>query len=100
MSDTQLYTVIYRRGRTWTAGIPFFEQIGVEEHRHFLIEQFRAQRLKYGGPFLDDTGGVAIFRSESCEGLEELINSDPTVAGGLLSYEVHPVALPFIAAAP
>ena len=90
-----LFAVIYRPGKTWTAGLPFQEQPGVFDHRDFLAGQRDAGTLVFGGPFLDDSGGLSVFDVESEVALRALLERDETVQRGLLMYEHHPYALPF-----
>jgi uncharacterized protein YciI len=76
--------VIYRRGVRWDAG--------------FLRARYAEGALYCGGPFADDTGGVAIYRGEDFASIAALVATDPSVADGLLEPELHPMWLPFAAA--
>jgi len=49
-----------------------------------------------GGPFLDDTGGIAIYEASTDEELIALLQQDKTITGCLMTYELHPCALPFM----
>lgn len=91
-----LFTVVYRPGPKWVQGRRFHEQEGIVAHREFLGDQFNKRTLVAAGPFLDDRGGIAIFECESPSELDALLQSDNTIAGGLMTYETHPCALPFL----
>lgn len=91
----QSIAVIYRPGQGWQQGTTFYEQPGIMEHANFLKGQFDNGTLKAGGPFLDDTGGLSIFETDDVEALRNVINHDPTIASGLMTFEFHPVAFPF-----
>jgi uncharacterized protein YciI len=49
-----------------------------------------AGRLALGGPFLDDSGGMAIMRARSLEEAEGWADSDQSIRDGLLRVEVKP----------
>jgi len=91
-----LFTVIYKPGPRWIAGRRFHEQEGVSGHRDFLAERHAAGDLLVGGPFLDDTGGIAIYEASTDEELIALLQQDKTITGRLMTYELHPCALPFM----
>ena len=95
MSDDKTFAVVYVRGPKWNESSPFHEQDGVHRHRDFLAAQHEAGRLVFGGPFLDDMGGLAVYSAPSREELEELITTDATVICGLLQYEIHPYMVAF-----
>ncbi|HEY0614146.1 MAG TPA: YciI family protein [Candidatus Elarobacter sp.] len=89
-------TVIYRRGGRWDAAAPFREQSGIGAHVGFLRERSADGSLLCGGPFTDDSGGVAIYRCDDLPALTALVGSDPCVVDGLLEAEIHPTMLPFM----
>ena len=49
-------------------------------------------KLKVAGPFGDEGTwrGIFIFDCETKEEVEQLLNTDPAIAAGRLSYELHP----------
>ena len=95
MSDDKTFAVVYVRGPRWNADNPFHEQAGVHRHRDFLAAQHEAGRLLFGGPFLDDTGGLAVYTAPSRQELEGVLKTDATIEDGLLRYEVHPYIVAF-----
>jgi uncharacterized protein YciI len=90
-----LFTVLYRPGPQWDRERSLFDQEDINDHRDFLRARFDDATLVMGGPFLDDSGGISIFRSDSQDQLEDVLRSDPTIARGLQIYEIHPCAFPF-----
>ena len=89
------FAVLYLPGPKWDTERHFHEQEGVERHRDFLAAQHNDGRLLFGGPFLDDTGGLAVYRAESAAELEPVLATDETVKAGLLRYELHPYIVAF-----
>jgi uncharacterized protein YciI len=89
------FAVLYLRGPNWDDSLPFHEQLGVVRHRDFLAAAHEAGTLVFGGPFLDDAGGLAVYGAASLEELESVLVTDATVIDGLLRYEIHPYAIAF-----
>jgi hypothetical protein len=90
-----LFTVLYRPGPGWNHEQSLFDQDGILDHRDFLHSRFEDETLVLGGPFLDDSGGISVYRHASEEELVTLLDTDPTIASGLQIYAIHPCALPF-----
>lgn len=95
MSESATFAVLYVRGPNWDERVPFHEQDGVSRHREFLAAQHAAGSLIIGGPFLDDMGGLAVYRADSREELDRTLAGDATVISGLLRYEIHPYMIGF-----
>lgn len=95
MNGPTTFAVLYLRGPAWVRGVPFHQQAEVVRHRDFLAAQHDAGRLVFGGPFLDDSGGLAVYRADSAAELEALVASDASVISGLLRYEIHPYMIGF-----
>jgi uncharacterized protein YciI len=64
-------------------------QIG---HLAHLDQMGRDGYLSIAGPFGDNTNmrGILIFNVASLEKVHELLDDDPAVVAGRLTYEVHP----------
>ena len=82
------YVVLHAPGPRWKAGLPFFEQEGVQEHVAHFRQWLAEGRLALGGPFLDEhAGGMMI----STEGLGEdgasASASDESSAGAVTTGE-------------
>jgi uncharacterized protein YciI len=88
--------VIYRRGETWDPRRPFREQDEIGLHAVFLRDQQANGNLYCGGPFLDDLGGLAIYNVlTDVRSLEVILETDPTIRRGTMTFEIHPLALTF-----
>lgn len=63
-----------------------------EGHMANISKLYKEGKLKVAGPFADDGHwrGVFIFDVASKEEAELLLNGDPAIAAGRLSYEIHP----------
>ncbi len=83
------YAVIYDVGRGWQLGKPIEEQ-GLEGHYEFLQYLFQQGILIEGGPYLDDSGGLALIRAEDIDAAWELVEQDPAVINGIFVPEIHP----------
>lgn len=85
-----VYAVVFRPGRSWAESRPVMEQAGIMEHLDYLDERRLAGELLMSGPFLDDTGGIVVYRVETLDEARALAERDPAVPSGLLDYTVHP----------
>lgn len=84
------YAFFHSPGPRWAEGTGFREQPGVGAHVRYMAEQLEAGRLVFGGPFLDDSGGMMVLRAESQAEADLIAGNDPTVLDGLLCVEVKP----------
>ncbi|MEO8540643.1 MAG: YciI family protein [bacterium] len=89
-SPTIFYALFHSPGPRWNSGTDFRQQDGVGAHIQYMSEQLEAGNLVFGGPFLDDTGGMMILRAEDLESAQTIAAADPTVADGLLLVQVKP----------
>ena len=84
------YAFFHTPGPGWAEGVGFREQRGVGEHVGYMAQQLEAGRLVFGGPFLDDSGGMMVLRAESEAEAVAIAEADPTVLNGLLLVSVKP----------
>ena len=63
-----------------------------EGHMANINKLYYEGKLKVAGPFGDDGNwrGVFIFDCATKEEVEKLLNTDPAVSSGRLSFEIHP----------
>ncbi len=63
-----------------------------EGHMANINRLYADGKLKVAGPFGDDGNwkGIFIFDCETKEELETLLNTDPAIAAGRLTYDIHP----------
>lgn len=62
------------------------------EHLENINRMAQSGKLNIAGPFLDDgeLRGVFVFDSNSEEEVRRLVEADPAVKSGRLTYEIHP----------
>jgi uncharacterized protein YciI len=91
MKPTQ-FVVVHSPGRAWKAGVPAFEQEGLQLHVAHYADLLKLGKLVMGGPFLDArSGGIMIAEpGVSEQELREFAAEDPAVKSGLLTFEVRP----------
>jgi len=91
MKPTQ-FVVVHSPGGAWKAGVPAFEQDGLQLHVAHYAELLKQGKLVMGGPFLDaKSGGIMIAEPSVTEQqLREYAAADPAVKSGLLTFEVRP----------
>lgn len=83
------YAVVYEIGRGWHLGKPIEEQ-ALNEHYNFLQYLYQQGILIEGGPYLDDSGGLALIRAEDIDAAWEIVEQDPAVINEVFVPEIHP----------
>jgi len=63
-----------------------------KRHLEHLDKMAHSGDLNIAGPFLDngDWRGLLIFNSDDIQKVKTMIEADPAVSSGRLSYEIHP----------
>ena len=89
MADQFIYLVRPARADFMTTRTPIEERI-VQAHFDYLTELLHASKLVLAGPCLDGAFGVVVLRSETEAEARALMGSDPAVAAGVFSAELHP----------
>ena len=86
------FVVVHSTGPSWKAGVPAFEQEGLQLHVAHYAGLLKQGKLVMGGPFLDaKSGGIMIAEpGVSEEELRAFAAADPAVKSGLLTFEVRP----------
>lgn len=85
------YVVFHIPGPAWQPGVDFREQPGVGEHVRHYAGYLEQGKLRMGGPFLDESGGLMVATPDvTGTELEDFAASDPAVRGGLLKFEIRP----------
>lgn len=61
-------------------------------HMANITRLYNEGKIKVAGPFGDDTNwrGIFIFDCNTKEEVEQLLQTDPAISSGRLSYEIHP----------
>ncbi len=84
------HVVMHTPGKAWKAGTGFREQPGVMAHVEYMAGLLEAGTLAFGGPFLDDSGGMALLQGADRAEAERIAMADPAVQAGLLNARVVP----------
>lgn len=59
------------------------------QHLEFLGREEKEGRIFARGKFMDDAGGLVIYQAESLEQARKNAESDPYIASGARSLEIH-----------
>lgn len=89
MAAEPIFAILYRPGPAWIPGRPLREQ-ALATHLAYMEDLFKAGRLVFAGPFLDDSGGAAFVRAAEAAAAEAIRDSDPAVLAGVFMAEVRP----------
>ena len=91
MKDVR-FVVVHKPGPNWKAGVPAFEQAGLQLHAQHFGQLLAEGKLVMGGPFLDGAGGGMMIPEPgvSEEEMRKFASDDPTVKSGLLTFEIRP----------
>jgi uncharacterized protein YciI len=88
------FVIIYRPGPAWEDGKDIFDQ-QLDGHEEYIHGLFLASKVRMGGPFTDNAGGLALIDVQSEQEAIEIIDNDPAVARGVFSTELHPYHIVF-----
>lgn len=92
------YVVLLKRGPKWVAGKSAAEQT-LGNHGRYLQEQMAKGALQLAGPFLDDSGGLILYKARDEAKVRAIAEHDPGVVDGILAVEsIRPFYLAFDAA--
>ena len=92
------YVVLVKHGPKWVAGKPAEKQ-ALGNHGRYLQEQMTKGALQWAGQFLDDSGGLVLYKARDEAEVRALAEHDPGVVSGVLAVEwIRPFALGFDAA--
>ena len=83
------YLVLYSPGPTWVAGKGVSEQ-PLKEHGKYMLDLYRRGKMKFAGPFTDDTGGAAVIEAADQAEAEAILSKDPGVTSGVMKYMLRP----------
>jgi uncharacterized protein YciI len=92
------YVVLVKRGPRWVAGKPVEEQ-ALGNHGRYLQAQMTRGALQFAGRFLDDSGGLILYKARDEQEVRAIAEPDPGVMSGILAIEwIRPFDLAFDAA--
>jgi uncharacterized protein YciI len=85
-----LFVIFHSPGPKWDFLKSFREQTNIMEHVMYFSKFDEEKKLVLGGPFLDNSGGMAVLKVSSQEEAQKIAQEDPTVVSGLLIATVKP----------
>jgi len=89
------FVVLLKRGPNWVAGKPSGQQ-ALQKHGRYLQEQMTKGALQLAGPFLDDSGGLVLYRASNEAEVRAIAEHDPGVVDGILAVDsIRPFYLAF-----
>ena len=71
------------------------EKVLMQEHARYTRERFDAAKILIYGPVMAPGGafGMAVFEAEDIAEVRQVLENDPSVRGGLNTFEIHPMRL-------
>ncbi len=83
------FVTLFDHGPDWQRGKTIYQQGPVvEEHLQSMRRLFDEGALLLGGPF-DTGGGIAVLDAEDSAVADALMQADPAVGAGVLSFRLH-----------
>ncbi len=83
------FMIIYRPGAGWREGKPLAEQ-PTQEPGMYILGLYEQGKLRFAGPFEDDSGGAAVIEAANLEEAQAIADQDPAVLSQLFKYEIRP----------
>jgi uncharacterized protein YciI len=84
----QHFALIYSHGPKWAEGSALYEQPQLREHADFHRGLAKEGKLLFQGPFLDDSGSLAVIEVETRTEAMAIAASDPLVKNGVFKVEL------------
>ena len=85
--------VIFSPGPQWIAGQPATKQerAVIGPHLRRMRALFDEGSMIFGGPTSEGFGGMALIESRSVQEAEAMMDLDPAVAAGVMTYALTPL---------
>ncbi|QSX36977.1 YciI family protein [Shewanella sedimentimangrovi] len=58
------------------------------QHRQYLAKEYESNRLLFGGRKVPRTGGIIISRHDTEKALRQMLDADPFIQSGAVSYTI------------
>ena len=87
-AESPWFVLMHTPGPAWDQNLSFYDQAGIEQHKTFMSGLLETGDMVMGGPFLDNSGGMAILKVESIDVALAIANRDPAVQAGILKVDV------------
>jgi hypothetical protein len=93
MSKQHFFVRLIPPRATFPMDMPAEEKLLMQEHVRYTQEKFAAGKLLLYGPVMATAGafGMAVFAVADEAEVREVLENDPSVRGGLNTFEVHPM---------
>lgn len=91
----EAYLVSYKKGPKWNRSLPFKKQRGIGSHIIHLKKLYHKGHIKFGVNNLNKGFGRYVFEGRK-KRILRLLNEDPGVNSGLITYRLEPVAVSMI----
>jgi uncharacterized protein YciI len=59
-----------------------------DKHKNYLEQEYKSNKLMFGGRKVPRTGGILISQHESVRELKQVLSSDPFVKSGAVTYSI------------
>lgn len=82
--SSKQYVVLVKPGPKWVPGKPAEEQ-GLGSHARYLQAQMTKGVLQWAGEFLDNTGGLILYKARDEAEARGIAEHDPGVVAGILA---------------
>lgn len=89
---TKLFVLFLTKGPKWTAEeTPELAKLQIE-HVEYQISLRKSGKTLMVGPLIDNgkIRGITVFKVNSAEEVQVLMNEDPGVKAGVFEYKIHP----------
>jgi len=74
-------------GPNWNSDAGFDQQIGIDDHRSYLLALVEEGNIVMAGDFTDNDGAMLLIRNLTLEAAQAMVDKDPLVASGVLVAE-------------
>lgn len=83
------YVIIYRPGKRWKKNRSIDEQL-LLQHAEYMDTLLNNGHLIAGGPFTDNSGGMAIVCAKNLEEAQKILLNDPAITQQVFEASLHP----------
>ncbi|MBD3234892.1 MAG: hypothetical protein GF315_14305 [candidate division Zixibacteria bacterium] len=83
------YAIIYTPGPSWKKGKTVYQQ-ELSAHGEYMAQLLERNILIAGGPFIDNSGGLAILRARNLKEAQDIINHDPAIENSVFNASLRP----------
>lgn len=87
------YVAVLAAGPNAVPGRPVHEQDPaiMRAHLKHMRRHYEDGSVLFGGPFRSSFGGVVLIEAGDLAGARAIIEADPAVAGGIMTFDLHSV---------